>query len=77
MLTLEALEETQSQIRFHDPVITDDQVPTPVHPQEAHPIVQVKWDSDRKRRQGYFAQDEGSEKSNFRHYNKSQLDFDN
>lgn len=29
----------------------------------------VKWDSDRKRRQGYFsAMDDGDEKSPFRHY---------
>uniref|UniRef100_A0A8H7XMV0 Uncharacterized protein n=1 Tax=Psilocybe cubensis TaxID=181762 RepID=A0A8H7XMV0_PSICU len=37
-------------------------------------VVQVKWDSERKRRQGYFSQ-EGVEKSPFRHYNKSS-DFD-
>jgi hypothetical protein len=33
--------------------------------------VQVKWDSDRKRRQGYFAQSDGNEKSPFRHYNQN------
>ncbi|KAH6887816.1 hypothetical protein BKA70DRAFT_70721 [Coprinopsis sp. MPI-PUGE-AT-0042] len=39
-------------------------------------IVQVKWDSDRKRRQGYFAPDNGSEKSPFRHYSKDDCCFD-
>ncbi|KAG2003623.1 hypothetical protein CC2G_004212 [Coprinopsis cinerea AmutBmut pab1-1] len=39
-------------------------------------IVQVKWDSDRKRRQGYFAPDNGAEKSPFRHYSKDDCCFD-
>lgn len=39
-------------------------------------IVQVKWDSDRKRRQGYFAPDSnGAEKSPFRHYSKEDCCF--
>lgn len=38
--------------------------------------VQVKWDSERKRRQGYFAQDDGNEKSPFRHYNQTSCNFD-
>ncbi|KAF8191156.1 hypothetical protein BJ912DRAFT_1058406 [Pholiota molesta] len=40
-------------------------------------VVHVKWDSERKRRQGYFAaQDDGEEKSPFRHYNKTGCDYD-
>ncbi|TFK39301.1 hypothetical protein BDQ12DRAFT_76517 [Crucibulum laeve] len=35
---------------------------------------QVKWDSERKRRQGYFAPPSRSDKSPFRHYNKSEFE---
>ena len=48
---------------------------SPVHTRELS-TVHVKWDSERKRRQGYFAQEEGSEKSPFRHYNKADCDFE-
>lgn len=38
-------------------------------------VLNVKWESDRKRRQGYFAADDGGEeKSPFRHYNKTAYD---
>jgi len=39
-------------------------------------MIHVKWDSERKRRQGYFTQEEGAEKSPFRHYNKANCDFE-
>ncbi|PPQ66644.1 hypothetical protein CVT24_006936 [Panaeolus cyanescens] len=72
-------QQTQMQatrIRFQEPVIPESSSGGSSRPGEAS-IVQVKWDSDRKRRQGYFAQEEGSEKSPFRHYNKADCDFDN
>jgi len=54
-------------IRFQDPMMPDSiQVPSRT--------IQVKWDSERKRRQGYFAQEEGDQKSPFRHYNKAGCD---
>ncbi|KAJ3502389.1 hypothetical protein NLJ89_g8908 [Agrocybe chaxingu] len=63
-----------AQIRFQDPVVPEDHIASPIRPRELS-IVQVKWESDRKRRQGYFSQEEGAEKSNFRHYNKEQCDY--
>ena len=66
----------QTQFRFQEPVVPEDHsTSSPVHTRELS-IVQVKWDSERKRRQGYFAQEEGSEKSPFRHYNKANCDFE-
>lgn len=64
------------QIRFHQPQVGGsgevDASNTTVDTTESptSPKFQVKWDSERKRRQGYFAQD-GTVKSKFRHYNKS------
>ncbi|KAF9003212.1 hypothetical protein BDQ17DRAFT_488635 [Cyathus striatus] len=51
-------------IIFRDPIIASGQNDS----QSSSGAYQVKWDSERKRRQGYFAP--GSEKSPFRHYNK-------
>lgn len=59
----------QTQFRFQEPITS------PTRPRDLS-IVQVKWDSERKRRQGYFAQEEGAEKSPFRHYNKANCDFE-
>jgi len=61
----------QTQFQFQEPVVPEADTTSPTRSQ-----VQVKWDSDRKRRQGYFAQEEGSEKSPFRHYNKANCDFE-
>ncbi|CAA7257340.1 unnamed protein product [Cyclocybe aegerita] len=63
-----------AQIRFQDPVVPEDHIASPIRQRQLS-IVQVKWESDRKRRQGYFSQEEGAEKSNFRHYNKEQCDY--
>lgn len=64
---------SETTVHFQDPVIYDDPAASPN--QQAGGIA-IKWDSERKRRQGYYAQiGEGSEKSNFRHYSKSQIDF--
>ena len=65
----------QTQFRFQEPVVPEAHTTSPVHTRDLS-IVQVKWDSERKRRQGYFAQEEGSEKSPFRHYNKADCDFE-
>jgi len=65
----------QTQFRFQEPVVPEDHVTSSIRPRELS-IVQVKWDSERKRRQGYFAQEEGAEKSPFRHYNKANCDFE-
>ena len=69
----------QTQFRFQEPLVPEDQTTStgtsPVHTRELS-VVNVKWDSERKRRQGYFAQEEGAEKSPFRHYNKSNCDFE-
>ncbi|KAF9527623.1 hypothetical protein CPB83DRAFT_855734 [Crepidotus variabilis] len=62
-------------VRFQEPVVPEDLSGSPDRQREQ---LAIKWDSERKRRQGYFAQSaEGEEKSNFRHYNKSKIDFDN
>jgi len=63
-------QQTQNHLRFQNPVTPDTHVS---NLDRSRSIIQVKWDSERKRRQGYFAQDEGEEKSPFRHYN---CDFD-
>lgn len=65
----------QTQFRFQEPVVPEADTTSPVHTRDLS-IVQVKWDSERKRRQGYFAQEEGAEKSLFRHYNKANCDFE-
>jgi len=62
----------QTQFRFQEPVVPEADTTS----SQELSIVQVKWDSERKRRQGYFAQEEGSEKSPFRHYNKANCDFE-
>ncbi|KDR76510.1 hypothetical protein GALMADRAFT_246899 [Galerina marginata CBS 339.88] len=61
-------------LRFQNPVVPESHAPVPVSSREPS-VVHVKWDSERKRRQGYFAQEEGAEKSPFRHYNKTGCDF--
>ena len=66
----------QTQFRFQEPVVPESShSASPTRPGESS-IVHVKWDSERKRRQGYFAQEEGAEKSPFRHYNKANCDFE-
>jgi len=65
----------QTQFQFQDPVVPEDHITSPIRPRELS-IVHVKWDSERKRRQGYFSQEEGAEKSPFRHYNKANCDLD-
>ncbi|KAF8804444.1 hypothetical protein BYT27DRAFT_6688756 [Phlegmacium glaucopus] len=66
---------SQTQFHFQEPVVPEDHIPSPIRPRELS-IIHVKWDSERKRRQGYFAQEEGAEKSPFRHYNKANCDFE-
>ncbi|KIM36667.1 hypothetical protein M413DRAFT_449015 [Hebeloma cylindrosporum] len=68
-------QQIQHRVRFQNPVTPDTKIPSPEHPRSLTGF-QVKWDSERKRRQGYFAQEEGEEKSPFRHYNKTGCDFD-
>lgn len=64
----------ENVVRFQDPVIYDDPVVSSNLQAGGH--VPIKWESERKRRQGYYSQaGEGSEKSNFRHYNQSNIDF--
>ncbi|TFK16445.1 hypothetical protein FA15DRAFT_662148, partial [Coprinopsis marcescibilis] len=62
-------------IRFHEPLTATSRQDRRVV-KGGIAIVQVKWDSDRKRRQGYFAPDNGNEKSPFRHYSKDDCCFD-
>ena len=65
-------DEEENVIRFQEPVVHD---PTIVSDQQDGQV-EIKWDTERKRRQGYFSQaEEGSEKSNFRLYNQSEIDF--
>jgi len=68
-------QQAQNRLRFQNPVTPDTHVSNPDRSRSIS-IIQVKWDSERKRRQGYFAQEEGEEKSPFRHYNKTGCDFD-
>ncbi|KAF8804457.1 hypothetical protein BYT27DRAFT_7258930 [Phlegmacium glaucopus] len=53
----------------------EEHITSPIRPRELS-IIRVKRDSEKKRRQGYFAQEEGAEKSPFRHYNKGNCDFE-
>lgn len=69
--------QTLGPLRFRDPVTPQ------IHLNNAACLlqrqnlaVQVKWDSERKRRQGYFIQEDRAEKSPFRHYTKTGCDFD-
>ncbi|KAF6753703.1 hypothetical protein DFP72DRAFT_401930 [Ephemerocybe angulata] len=62
-------------IRFREPLTADSRQDRRVV-KGGVAVIQVKWDSDRKRRQGYFAPDAGSEKSRFRHYSKDDCCFD-
>jgi len=65
-------DDEENVIRFQEPVVHD---PTIVSDQQDGQV-EIKWDTERKRRQGYFSQaEEGSEKSNFRLYNQSKIDF--
>ncbi|KAF5334790.1 hypothetical protein D9611_012963 [Ephemerocybe angulata] len=62
-------------IRFREPLTADSRQDRRVV-KGGVAVIQVKWDSDRKRRQGYFAPDAGAEKSRFRHYSKDDCCFD-
>ncbi|KAF8970400.1 hypothetical protein BDZ97DRAFT_1914700 [Flammula alnicola] len=67
------------RLRFQNPVTPQIHVANAARPKSrarATSVVHVKWDTERKRRQGYFAQEDGAEKSPFRHYNKTGCDFD-
>ena len=65
-------DEEENVIRFQEPVVHD---PTIVSDQQDGQV-EIKWDTERKRRRVYFSQaEEGSEKSNFRLYNQSEIDF--
>lgn len=59
-------------LRFQSPVTPQNHAESTAgrpRPRAASIAPLVKWDSDRKRRQGYFsAVDDGDEKSPFRHY---------
>ena len=57
-------------LRFQSPVTPQNHAESAAgRPRAASVAPLVKWDSDRKRRQGYFsAMDDGDEKSPFRHY---------
>ncbi|KAF8156632.1 hypothetical protein B0H34DRAFT_469150 [Crassisporium funariophilum] len=69
-------QDSMSRFRFQEPVMPQSHVVSPTNRQREFSIVHVKWDSDRKRRQGYFSQEDGAEKSPFRHYNKGKCDFE-
>jgi hypothetical protein len=66
---------SQTNIRFREPLTANSRQDRRVV-KGGVATIQVKWDSDRKRRQGYFAPDAGSEKSKFRHYSKEDCCFD-
>lgn len=66
---------SQTTIRFREPLTADSRQDRRVI-KGGVATIQVKWDSDRKRRQGYFAPDAGPEKSKFRHYSKDDCCFD-
>ena len=67
-------ETSEPPVQFQEPVISDISVGDSPTQRGQLPI---KWDTERKRRQGYLSHsEEGSEKSNFRHYSSSNIDFE-
>jgi len=69
----EELETSEPLVRFQEPVVSDMSVGDSPTQRGQLPI---KWDTERKRRQEFSHSEQGSEKSNFRHYSSSKIDFE-